>query len=109
MPPLACPRAVLVDVGCGVPREVGDVSGGVAAEVEVDDVAGDHLGFVEDDVFEEVVGGVAVGAGVGDALVAPVVVAGHVSADAGEGGADDEFEAGELVEVGGRGAEIGVH
>ena len=57
----------------------------------MDDVAGGYLGGVEDDVFEQVVGGVAVCAWVWRVLMPPVVVSEHVSADSGEGGAGDQF------------------
>ena len=75
----------------------------------MDDVAGGYLAVVEDDIFEQVVGGVAVRAGKGGVLGAPVVFAGHEAASTGDGCAGEELETGEFVRLGGFVAEICVH
>ena len=55
----------------------------------MDHVAGDYLGVVEDDVLEQIVGGVTVCAWVWRVLMPPIVVSVHESADSGDGGASD--------------------
>ncbi len=55
----------------------------------MDDVAGDYLRGVEDDIFQEIIGDVTMGSWEHFVLVTPAISAGHESASAGDGCTSD--------------------
>ena len=57
----------------------------------MDHVARDYLGVVEDDVLQQIVGGVTVCTWAWRILMPPVVVSDHESADSSEGGAGNQL------------------